>query len=154
MIIQVTPKKYVVAEALDEGYVFCDYDKDYFHTMVESEYFRVVRPIYPVKNVKLEATKLKGRPYSWLNIATMGLSTLLRVVPIFTLFGKGKFLLDFILNYTDKKLVCSEANTMVAYNTSNKKINLSAEFGVVKDKIMPFHYLITKFYKRVIHDGD
>ena len=148
-IVKVNKDSYIIAEATGKGYVFNEYKKNYIDRLVKQNYFLIKRPTHKLTNVYKEASKLEDRQYGWMSIVRIGISTLGKLVP----FGKYVTYIPLVNKLidkiTDKHLICTEANAKIDYICSGKKINMSEEFNVSKDRLMPMHHKKSKYLKTI-----
>lgn len=113
----------LIHEALDEGFVCRYYKKSLLETKISDGKIKIKNPRYKLKNVKKCADNYLGRPYGYMDIAAIALSTILG----FRLFG---------LTGT-KQIICSEAVSRVYYDSTKKRMNISKEFRKSFDLITP-----------------
>lgn len=142
-VVEVSDTGYLVAEALNGGYTFIPYEKEYMKRLIDQGYCIVLRSDIPLKDVKKTAEKMEGYPYDWKAIAGLAFTTVFRVIP---LVRKAGVVMRYLHIPTAKTVICSEANSRLDFECSGGKLNMPKEFGVGHDKIMPVHYTISKQY--------
>lgn len=126
----------IVYEALSDGFVKSEYGIAGLLERQEKGTLCVRRSKYRLSGTVKILDSYLGRSYGWLDIAQIGL---------YTLVGKTSFLLS-----TDaRKLICSEAVTRYLYDASNRAINLEPEFEKKFDHITPQDLYYTKFLETV-----
>ena len=142
-VIEVSETHYIVAEALNGGYTFIPYEKEYMKRLIDQGYCLVLRPQVRLQDVKKVASKMEGYPYDWKAIAGLAFTTIFRVMPI---VSRAAVIMRYLHIPTAKTVICSEANSRLDFKCSGGKLDMPKEFGVSHDRIMPVHYTISKQY--------
>lgn len=124
IISEVLENHVIIHEALDKGFVKNKYLKEGLIYRQLSKMMTIGTSRYKLYNVKENCEKYEGSAYAWYDI-------FLIVLYIFT--GKKSFIFSTGAN----KLICSEADARVLYDSSYKKINMAEEFDKSYDLIMP-----------------
>lgn len=132
IITKVEDDRVLIHEALSEGFVCKYYKKSLLEERISDGEIQIKTPRYKLKNVKKCADNYLGRPYGYLDIASIAISTILGF--------------RFLKTTGAKQIICSEAVSRVYYDSTNKRMNISKEFYKSFDLITPTEIDMSKCF--------
>lgn len=130
IISNVNKDSVIIHEAYSKGFVTNVYTNEQLKWGLDNDRVHIKRSKIKLFDVPYNADKYLGRGYSYFDIVRIGFTFIIG----FHIFNFG----------CSKHLICSEAVSRILYDSSNKKLNLSAEFKKPYDLITPMDIFISR----------